>query len=407
MYRKKQVLLIIESSRAYGRGLIQGVSRYVRKHEHWNIHFEEQGIMTSAPSWLENWNGDGIICRTGVSPLGMKLREFDCPLVELLGDGGHFISEVQSDAGAAGEIAAKHFIDNGLRNFAYYSYGKTWWCKTREKAFESALAKQGFSCDILSSQCDEKPTAFPVWESSYESSLLAWLEQLPKPIGIWTAADTVAQRVLAASQKLGFRVPDEVAILGIDNDTYLCNILTPTLSSIEPNSLKIGYHAAELLDQKMNNPESFRQNATKPIVPQMLAPLGVVTRQSTDIIAVDDPQMARIARFIRDNALHGIRVCDVAREFDLSQRTIERRYKKCFGKTIDSEISHIKIEHAKLLLRETLLPVATIGERVGFDANYFIKAFRREAGMPPRAFREKDMIGGQTLVSMSGQAMEE
>jgi LacI family transcriptional regulator len=397
--KNKQVLLVIESARAYGRGIIEGVSRYIQERGRWTIHYEEQGILTTIPTWLKEWKGDGIICRTGISPLGFHLRKLNVPIVELLGDGQRFVSEVQSDAVIAGNMAADHFIERGLRNFAYYSYGNTWWGQARGDSFMNALAKKGFECFMLLSRSAEKAEAFPEWKPVYEKPLLRWLLKLPKPVGIWCAADTVAQRVHAAAMKSGLVIPDEVALLGIDNDEHLCNVLTPTLSSIDPNSVVVGYNAAKLLDAKMTYGSSKEKLLpdTLPIRPDTLpikiVPQCLVMRQSTDVIASDDPQIVAIARYIREHALNGLLVAEVAREFRLSKRTLERRYKKLFGKTVDQEITMLRIEHAKFLLRTTVMPVADVGEQTGFDRNYFIKAFHRIVGVSPSVYRNTNRVG--------------
>lgn len=389
--QKKQVLLVIESSRAYGRGLIQGIIRYVQETNNWIVHFEEQGILTTVPPWLRNWRGDGIICRTGVSPLGNFLRTLDCPIVELLGDGVRYVSEVQSDAEQVGRCAVDHFLERGFQNFAYYSYSNSWWGSLRGERFASLLKEVGHDCRTLISRRERKPVAFPVWASEYEEPLIEWLESLPKPVGIWTAADTVAQRVHNACLKIGLVIPDQVALLGVDNDRYLCNVLTPPLSSIEPNSIRVGYEAARLLDLKMEGKGHL------PPLPLKVPPLGVLTRQSTDIIAVEDQEMVRIARLIRQEALTGLQVNDLVRESRLSKRSLERRFKRCFGRTIDYEIAQIRIGHAKRLLTETLLPIAAVGEQSGFDGSYFIKAFRRIVGMSPREYRRKFQVGGRPV----------
>ena len=389
--KKKQVLLVIESSRAYGRGLIQGITRYVQETNNWVVHFEEQGILTAVPPWLREWEGDGVICRTGVSPLGSFLRTLDCPLVELLGDGVRYVSEVQSDASLTARAAVEHFLERGFRHFAYYSYGNSWWGSLRGKHFSALLAEKGHSCNLLISRRERKYVSFPVWTNEYEQPLIEWLESLPKPVAVWTAADTVAQRVHNACLKIGIAVPDQIALLGTDNDQYLCNVLTPPLSSVEPNPVRIGYEAAKLLDIKM------RGKGHLPNLPIRIPPLGVVTRQSTDIIAVDDKEMIRVARTIRQEALNGLQVNDLVRDSHLSKRSLERRFKKCFGRTIDYEIVQIRINYAKQLLTDTLLPIAEVGEQSGFDGNYFIKAFRRIVGVSPREFRRKYQVGGRPI----------
>ncbi|MDR1962287.1 MAG: DNA-binding transcriptional regulator [Planctomycetaceae bacterium] len=389
--KNKRVLLVIESARAYGRGIIEGVSRYVQERGRWTIHYEEQGILTTIPAWLKEWRGDGIICRTGISPLGLHLRKLNVPIVELLGDGQRFVSEVQSDAAIAGSMAADHFIGRGLRNFAYYSYGNTWWGQARGDAFASALSQRGFECLMLLSRSGDKAEAFPEWCTFYEKPLLRWLLKLPKPVGIWCAADTIAQRVHAAAMKSGLVIPDEIALLGIDNDEHLCNVLTPTLSSIDPNSVVVGYNAAKLLDTKMTG--GSKEKLLPGNVPIRITPQCLVMRQSTDVIAANDPRMIAIARYIREHALNGLLVADVARAFDLSKRTLERRYKKLFGKTVDQEITLLCIEHAKFLLRTTLMPIGDVGEQTGFDRSYFIKAFHRIVGVSPNVYRNSNRVG--------------
>jgi LacI family transcriptional regulator len=396
MIKNKRVLLVVESARAYGRGIIEGVSRYIQEHGRWTIHYEEQGILTTVPTWLKEWKGDGIICRTGFSPLGLHLRKLNVPIVELLGDGQRFVSEVQSDAVVAGSIAADHFIERGLRYFAYYSYGNTWWGQARGNSFAAALSRKGFECFTLLSQSGEQAEAFPEWKPFYEKPLLRWLLKLPKPIGIWCAADTIAQRVHAVAMKSGLVIPDEIALLGIDNDEHLCNVLTPTLSSIDPNSVVVGYNAAKLLDAKMalgNSKEHSKAKLLPDNLPIKIIPQCLVMRQSTDVIAADDPKIVAIARYIREHAFSGLLVAEVAREFHLSKRTLERHYKKLFGKTVDQEITALRIEQAKFLLRTTTMPVADVGEQTGFDRNYFIKAFHRIVGVSPNVYRNANRVG--------------
>lgn len=395
---KKQVLLTIETSRAYGRGIIEGVSRFIRETESWTIQFEEQGVLTSVPAWLKKWRGDGIICRTGLSPMGIHLRKLGLPLVELLGDGKKYVSEVQSDSTIAGQMAAEHFIDRGLQHFAYYSYGNTWWGQFRGNAFEKALNERGKECIVFLSKLRAKPEAFPQWKTLYETPLLKWLVDLPKPVGIWCAADTIAHRLHGAALWLGFRIPDEIAILGIDNDKHLCNIMTPTLSSIDTNPVVVGYHAARLLDKKMKT-RFKNKKKTQPTVPLLIPPTSVVVRQSTDLIASDDPEMVCIGQVVRTRALTRLTVDMIADEFDISRRTLERRYRKAFGRTVDREIFLIRMEHAKKLLRETLLPVAKIGEQVGLDGNYFIKAFHRHTGQTPKAYRNLYCVSGRPVIA--------
>jgi LacI family transcriptional regulator len=194
--------------------------------------------------------------------------------------------------------------------------------------------------------------------------------------------DIRARHVLDACRRVGLAVPDQVAVVGVDNDEFLCNLSDPPLSSVAPDTRRTGYEAAALLDRLMSGREKSRGQST------FVQPLGVVARRSTDVLALADPDVSAAVRFIREHACDGIAVKDVLDEVPLSRRVLEGRFRKLFGRTPHDEIARVRFERVRRLLRETSLPLAEVAQRSGFrNAEYLATAFRREFAMSPNDYR--------------------
>ena len=195
--------------------------------------------------------------------------------------------------------------------------------------------------------------------------------------------DIRARHVLDACRRAGLAVPDEVAVVGVDNDTFLGDLTDPPLSSVAPDTRRTGYEAAALLDRLMSGRERQRGQAI------FVEPLGVVTRRSTDVLALGDADVSAAVRFIREHACDGIAVKDVLEQVPLSRRVLEGRFRKLLGRTPHDEIARIRLERVRQLLRETRLPLSDIAARSGFrTAEYLATAFRREFGTSPDAYRK-------------------
>ena len=384
---KKRVLLIIETSRHYGRGLITGISRFALEQGNWQIHFDDRGLLEEPSDWLRNWKGHGVLARTATSSLAAILARKRCPVVELHGfgmyeDGISQFAEVQVCDRSIGAMAAAHFLERGLRHTGFYSCGSPWWSRTRSEPFIETLKRRSISCYVYSDGDEKSVTPHPVWENRYEKSLKKWLKSLPKPIGIWGITDVQAVRVLEACHDLGYHIPEEVAVLGTSNDEMICNLVSPPLSSIDVNCVRIGYDAAKRLEQKMSGimPE-------KPYI--NIPPLNVVSRRSTDIIAIQESDIAAALHLIRNRACEGITVAKVVREIGISRRSLERNFCKYFGRSPHDEIIRIRIERAKTLLCSTDISITSIAEESGFNSReYFIFAFHRETGTTPHLYRQ-------------------
>jgi LacI family transcriptional regulator len=211
----------------------------------------------------------------------------------------------------------------------------------------------------------------------------AVVRSLPKPIGLMACNDDRGRQVLDACRRGDILVPDEVAVLGTDNDQFLCNLADPPLSSVDLDLPTIGYEAAAVLDRMM-------AGAPVPAAPVLLPPRGVVVRRSTDVLATGDRALAEAIRHLRDHACSGLRLKDFLKTTSLSRRTLERRTRQLLGHSPKEEITRVQLERARRLLAETELKVAAVAENCGFtQAKYFCQVFRRRCGITPAAFRRE------------------
>ena len=248
--RIPQVLLLIETSRAYGRGLVEGIAHYAEKNGPWSILFEERGLTEPLPRWLRRWRGDGIISRTIRRVDTARLLATGLPLVELYAYNDVTLPHVRPDEGAVAQLAVDHFLDRGLRNFAFFCTQRTHWMDGRRRAFTQLLRQNGFSCHCFRFR-PRVPSAANRPRPIDDRSVIRWLRKLPQPCGVFCASDLFAARLIKTCQASGIVIPNQIAVLGVDNDPVFCGTCLPRLSSVDLGSTHIGYQAAALLDRIM------------------------------------------------------------------------------------------------------------------------------------------------------------
>lgn len=375
--RRRQVALLIETSNAYARGLLQGVVHYIREHKPWSFHLMEQGRGDDPPAWLNRWSGDGIIARVETPRIAQAVAQAGVPAVDV--SAARLLPElpwVETDDEQISRLAAEHLLERGFKHFAFCGDARFNWSVWREKHFCTRLQRTGATVHCF------RPAAGAASDLAAQVAELGlWLHALPKPIGILACYDIRGQQVLDACRSAGLAVPGEVAVIGVDNDELLCDLASPPLTSVIPNAHRTGYEAAALLDRMM-------AGKRVPAVAHLIAPLGVAARQSTDVLAVDDRDVARAVQFIREHATDGINVSDVLRAVPLSRRVLEQRFQKLLGRTPREEILHVRLNRVRQLLTETDLPLYLIAERTGFDhVEYLSVVFKRETNVTPSAFR--------------------
>ena len=376
--RIPRVALLVETTRTYTRELLAGVRRYVAENGPWSTFLELRALDSSPPAWLRHWDGDGILVRSFTPEMAELVRATNLPAVELRST--HFsngLPFVGSDNAFIGRAVAEHFFERGYRRFAAYSLETELFFVERVRNFVSVVADFGGICSELSEGFSD--TAVD-WEAS-QAKLIAWLSALPKPVGVFAANDQLGVRLLAACQRAGIAVPEEVAVVGAENEETLCTFATPPLTSVQFNGQAVGYAAAGVLDQMMQGKEPERREI-------LIPPKGIQVRASSDELVINDPIVARAVRFIRENAVLGINVDDVCHKLNVSRSTLDRRMKATVKRTPKEEISRVRFREVERLLRETDLTVENIAEQTGFAHSHYLQAaFKDTYGQTPGAFR--------------------
>lgn len=375
--KQRKVALLIETSNAYARGLVLGVVAYIREHVSWSICLMEAGRGDPPPSWLEDWDGDGIIARIENRRIARAVTRTGLPAVDV--SAGRYLPmlpRVEADDRAIAKIAADHLVGRGFQHLAYCGDDRFEWSRARGLYFEQMAQSAGCACNHYRPR---KPAVEP---SQQVASIASWLKKVVRPVGVFACFDYRGQQVLDACRSLGLVVPEEVGVVAVDNDEVPCELASPPLTSIEPNSRRAGYEAAALLDRMMNG-ESVGA------VELRIAPVGIQRRQSSDALAVEDRQMAAAMRFIREHACESIQVSDALRVVPLSRRVFETRFKASLGITPHDAIVRARLGRVRQLLAETDLSLDEIAERSGFShPEYMSVVFKREMGVPPGVFRQ-------------------
>jgi LacI family transcriptional regulator len=376
MRRRRAVALLVETSNAYARGVLAGIVTYVRGHEPWSLFLPELGRGDTPPAWLARWRGDGIIARIETPEIARAVARTGLPVVDVSA-GRHLPSApwVETDDREIARLAVEHLLERGFRTLGYCGDPRFNWSRWREEHFARRAAEAGVEVRVYRSR-----SPAPDRE---RRELAEWARRLPKPAGVLACYDIMAQRLLDACRDAGVAVPDEVAVLGVDDDPLLCDLASPPLSSVIPNTRRTGYEAAALLARLMSG-ERVPPEAV------LVPPLGIHTRHSTDVLALEDREIAAAVRFIREHACDGATVADLLKAVPLSRRVLESRYRKATGRTPHQDLLRIRIERVKQLLAETDHSLERIAGLAGFNhPEYMSVAFKRETGMTPGRYRRR------------------
>jgi LacI family transcriptional regulator len=377
------VACIVETSMAFGREILGGVTRYLQESGPWTVYIEQRSLTDQAPRWLETWEGDGIISRLAPR-LARRLHARGIPTVDLNDQGpGPCRPHIRSDYRAEGALAAEHLLERGFTSFAFFGYpqrtrSRECWC-----GFTATLQATGHGCEhYRRAQRVSWGHQQPSWEVEVEG-VAQWIQSLPKPLGLMACNDFRGIQALDACRRAGIAVPEEVAVIGVDNEELVCTLAYPPLSSVVPNARRIGYEAAALLDRLM-------RGESEPAAPLAIPPTEVITRLSTDVNAIADPEAAAAMRFIREHACEGIGVDEVLAQVPVSRSVLQRRFRSLLGRSIHAVIAAVRLQRAKELLVETDLSLAVIANRTGFShVEYLCAAFRQAVGLPPGAYRRE------------------
>lgn len=383
MRKLSNVAILLDLSRVYDRGVIRGITRYVHPGRPWRLYVEEDPA--NKISSFTAWSGEGLIVDLDDGRIAKAIPQFTGKLVgigclapDILRKLG--ISTVKTDDQMIAEWAADHLVERGLEHFAYCGMrprGLDQWDAVRRDSFRRRIIKHGYQCSVLTG----RRHLLKYWDIMLKE-LTDWLARLPRPMGLMACNDSQGRYVLEACRKLDLHVPEDVAIIGVDNDELMCELAVPPLSSIAQGTEQIGFRAAELLDALMTGHRRRPVHITVP-------PACLVTRQSSDVLAVDDEVVSRAVKFIGEHATELLGVPDVVRHVGVSRSALEKHFKGSVGRTVHDELQKRRLDIARRLLTCSNLPLQVIAERSGFrTAHYMSAVFRRELGYPPGRLRQ-------------------
>jgi LacI family transcriptional regulator len=279
------------------------------------------------------------------------------------------------------KLAAEHLMERGLKNFAFCGKpaGIHPGLDERGTTFAEVVRQSGGNCEVFPADC---PIDEDNWEMEQER-LAKWLHSLAKPVGVMACNDERGLQVLDACRRCSAAVPDEIAVIGADNDEHLCDLSIPPLTSVDVNAENIGYTAAALLDQMM-------QGIKPPEMEQRLAPRGIFTRLSTDTVASDDDEVNRTLRYIRENSCQGLRVVDVLAYMGMSRASLQQRLKRIIGRTIHEEIERVRLARVKELLLSPEMTIKQVARATGFSSvQYMTRVFRAALAETPARYRSR------------------
>jgi LacI family transcriptional regulator len=383
-----KVLLLLGCSRASERGMLRGIVRYCRFHSPWILYreppfyrkppYHEQPKNARTLARLREQGFDGIItfAANRAQLEAIIPRGFPAVILPIEEKTQGYCCIVET-ADAVGTVAAEHFLDRGFTRFAFCGYDHMFWSRIRQDGFVRRVAQAGFAVHLYEPQ---GPANRLTWETE-QASMADWLRALPKPVGLMVCNDDRAGQVVEAIKAARTRVPEEIAILGVDDDDMICELTHPPLSSIALNFEEAGYEAAAQLDRQMAGGKTARKEIH-------LRPTHVHTRQSTDVLAVEDAIVAKALLFIRAHAGDVLSVDDVVEASSTSRRLLERHFKGVVGASVYREIQRTHVERACRMLAETNWSLVEIAARCGFsNAVHFSVAFKRHMRQTPQQHR--------------------
>ena len=384
-FRRPRVALLVESSRAYGRGILLGVATFVRQHGPWSIFFQDLNLCDDTPEWLKHWQGEGVLSRLENRDVVDVIHRLKVPAVYLRHVNPRMkMPSILTDNVAVSRRCFEHLSERGFRHFAFCGFNGADYSDERRDAFAERVRQAGLICHIYTERRQIVRTNTADYEGlglNDGGKVAEWIKRLPKPVGVMTCNDMRGQHVLDACRAAGVASPEEVAVIGADNDDVICNLCDPPLSSVVPDTERIGYEAASMLAQMMAGGQS-------PPARTFVEPRGIVTRRSTEVLAIEDRQIAAAARFIREHACEGIDVSDVLAAVPMSRSTMDRRFITILGRSPKDEILRVRLDRVRQLLAETDFPLKLIAEKVGLDhAEHLSRVFKSRIGTTPSEFR--------------------
>jgi LacI family transcriptional regulator len=376
-----RIALVLSYSQGYCRGVLRGVKAYAQSKQDWIFTPVEPAA--AEIERLRAWKPAGIIAHVFNDALAEGLAALGRPLVNVCGVIHDLpFPRVGCDDAMVGRLAAEHLLERGFRNFGFAGQPSHAYSNRREEGFRRLIEAAGCT---LSCHHERKPTPFEprgrLW--ALETDVRRWVAALPKPVGVFVPNDLWGLQLTEVCRQERLQVPEDVALVGVDNDDLLCELARPALSSVVVPAERIGCEAASLLDRLL--PKS------RTVPPPLLLPSpGVVVRRSSDVLCIEDPVVCAAVRFIHEQSHRPMQVVDVADAVSICRRSLERRFRARLTRSVWEEIRQSHMRRAKALLSGTELPMSEVATSSGFsDSKQLSVVFRQETGLAPTEYRRQ------------------
>ncbi|QDT01989.1 Xylose operon regulatory protein [Rubripirellula lacrimiformis] len=382
---RPKIALMVETSRSYGRELLKGIALFARTRTNWSLMHQEMTIDAALPDWLGSASVSGAIARVDQHSVG-QLSALGVPVVDVrCRHEFPGMPRFDTDDRAVARLAFDHLRERGFERFAFCGFQTIHFSMARLRFFREAVEAAGLPLSVYESPGTEGARVSGAEQSGMmdDHGVSTWLKTLQHPTGLLACNDIRGQQVLNACGILDIQVPDQIGVIGVDDDDAICPLCDPTLSSVRPDAEGIGYRAAEALQQMMHGGQRHSRL-------ELLAPQRVSCRRSTQVHASEDRDLAEACRFIRQHACDGINVNHVADAVRISRRQLERRFRAEFGSTLHDEITRAQVDRVKQLLRETNMTLEQITPLAGYRHTERLSvAFKRETGITPGEYRKQ------------------
>ncbi len=383
---RPKVALFVESSRSYGRDMLRGIALFARTRTNWSLLHQEMTIDAGLPVWLQASAISGVIGRVDTHTIE-PLRTLGVPIVDVrCRHRFPGVPQIETDDRAVTGLAFDHLFERGFRRFAFCGFQHAHFSEARMKFFQERVRVAGCPLSVYLTPSRRNTTLTSIEQSGLVDvePMSEWLTSLDSPTGLFVCNDIRGQQVLNACRTLEIAVPDDIGVIGVDDDDAICPLSDPPLSSVRPDAQRVGFRAAEILHGLMNG-------AAMPAPVEYVNPTHVVQRLSTQVSAVEDRELSQVCRFIREHACEGIDVNDVSEFTSLSRRQLERRFRTELDRTPHQEITATQIARVKELLRETKMTLEQITPLAGYSHKERLSAvFKRETGQTPGDYRRRN-----------------
>ncbi len=367
--------MLIETDDSWGRRVVASVAAFARENR-WRLLIAPRNHQRQL-RLPRRWQGDGVIVSLRDRSTADHIRRSGLPAVDvsIMMPTANWLGRVATDDRARAAMALEHFRQRRLEHFACFAPTIGRYSVERANAFRDIVQRAGFTCDMF-----VEDSATRGWEIDHDQ-VVQWLSGLPRPLALFAADPHPARQIADVCDWNGVKVPDDVAILSGDNDDLLCSVSWPQLSSIQLACESIGAEASTLLRRLMNG-------GLVPKQPTLIPPLGVCARQSTDVMAIDDPEIVAVLRFMAEHIHQGTNVREILKQFPISRRSLEQRFRRLLNRSPGEQLRQLRMEHVRNLLVESDLTITEIAFRMDFaSSSSLTQQFTRHFGLCPTAVR--------------------